>query len=1567
MPKKGKKPDWGVRPDVGPKPYQDICISEEVKIGINLAIERFRLNETQKELEFPTSLTATERAYIHRLSDELSLKHKSKGQGASRYLVLAKKDVGSMASRSAAFQLVRNSRYQIGNMLQRFPVTSKERQELLPNTDKSQVNEVSKELACTATGRLNNGIPQIPPVKGRSDLQNFTKSLPINQYKEEILGMIRENQVCLISGETGSGKTTQVPQMILDDCHQNKQACRIFCTQPRRIAALSISERVASERNENVGQTVGFQIRLESRVSPKTLLTFCTNGVLLRTLMGSGDALSTVTHVIVDEVHERDKFCDFLMVSLRDIVRRRPDFKVILMSATLNTELFVKYFDNCPAICVPGNLFPVEEYYLEDVIKWTGYTNRKMEKYRVELDEMETRTEQLSQWCNQDPNTFDPRTFSKRKRKKKKQVIHGVCADIEIEESSSDTDREPDDRADLTEQLSSLGLSKEKDKDELEPWLIQEMDQCLSDIWLSGNEEQFPQVFYLIASENVSVDYQHSETTVTPLMIAAGRGFIDIVEQLLAIGADPTVKSSNDWTALDWAKKFEQTDIIALLEAHMLACEIGPEHEDLDVDEDSSLSEEDKKMLTVYQHCWDDDKVDIELAKSLLYIVVSTQPDGAVLIFLPGYDEIISLRNRIEDDDKFSNIRYSMFLLHSSMQSADQKKVFKPAAPGIRKIILATNIAETSITINDVVYVINSGKVKEKTFDALLKITMLKSNWISKASSAQRRGRAGRVRPGVCYHMYSKVRYHHLCDFATPELLRCPLQEICLQTKLLAPMNESIAEFLSKAPEPPPFLVTRSAISVLKQMDALDSNEDLTELGRHLADLPVEPHLGKMVLNSIVLKCIDPVLTIVCSLAYKDPFLLPGQPSEKRQVGNIRHEFAASTYSDHMALLRLFQAWQKARTDGWERSFCSKNYVSPAVMEMIVGMRAQLLGQLRASGFVRARGGGDIRDLNTNSENWAVVKASLCAGAYPNIIRWDKPTWRFVGQVTEKIKLHTSSVLPQQAGVLPSEWLFYEEMTRSGKRSIGGLACVRCCTVISPATVAIFAGPSKLPSDALKDTAEEVADSLNTEHGPTSDSENEDPEDNKSCSLQFGDWLTFKADAESASLTLQLRQKWNSLFLRRMRAPSKPCTQMDEAVISAVVNVLTNEEQALGLQQPAGIGQRPRPMSAESIMSGGYAGHGQSTQHESSDNTWHRFSTSAKKASGTPTKRRDFMSPKMNKSGDNSQHNSPSLSQHGSDKGSPFHSPMASGSGAARYFIMKCSSQRNIDISINKGAWATSKANEQRLNKAFQEGSTVYLIYSIQGSGHFQGYAIMSSCVGAERSSDYNGQGGVFSVDWIKRGNLQFQATHHLLNPWNENKRVQVSRDGQEIEPSVGEALTCLWDCYNDDSSQIEAAESKWTGSHQYANNNMTPRGAYDECELYTDFGRDGSYGNSHNQYGYQGQQYGNQQYGNQGQQYGYHGQQFAHTRQPYGHQQGYEAYQSWGGNGGNQQRYNYNQRHYSNRGHGNTGFGNYGYHNQNVEYQMRGYDANSPLNRNSPVMILQRGQHNAGYHKNKK
>lgn len=1395
----------------------DFCVGEELKIAVNIALERFRLSEDQKELEFPSSFTSSERAYIHKLSQSYGLKSKSKGKGSSRFLAVTKKDGALSIQSTATFHLVRSSRQQIYSLLQRCPLTAKERQELQQRIERNQYNEgLMKEMGKTTTGRLNNGVPQVPPSKAASELTAFQQGLPVYTMRDAITRAVNESRVLMVAGETGSGKTTQVPQMILDDCHAHNKPCRIFCTQPRRLSALSVAERVATERGEKIGQTVGYQIRLESRVSPKTLLTFCTNGVLLRTLMAGEQSLATVTHVIVDEIHERDRFSDFLLIVLRDVLPKMKNLKLILMSAALNTQLFSTYFGGCPIITVPGRLFDVDEYFLEDVLKWTKHSNKDMEKCRQELDKASLQ-KNLDEWCS--------RQMSKV----------SVGEDVGVLTSASNRLRSdmnlPSQECLALDEGSVADAVPERE--DLEPQLVQGIDQLLTAAWLTGNEDIFAQIFHLILNENVSVDYVHSETSVTPLMVAAGRGFLGVVEQLLNMGASVAVRSINGWQAIDWAQKYDQLDVLELIEAHVAALEQAGQDETVLVKQSSFLSQDDKDLLSVYHHSIVDDRVDVDLIISLLYKIHCKPQNGAILVFLPGYDEIISLRDRIQEDERFSDgSRYILYLLHSQMQSPDQKRAFKNPGPGIRKIILSTNIAETCITINDVVFVIDSGKVKEKSYDALTSVSMLKSHWISKASSVQRKGRAGRCCPGVVYRLYSRVRFEGMQEFQDPEILRFPLQELCLHTKLLAPSNCLIADFLAKAPEPPAFLITRNAVHLLKQIDALDPFEDLTELGHHLADLPVEPRYGKMILYSVVLKCLDPILTIACALAYKDPFLLPSQPYQKRAAAMSRRKFAAGTFSDHMALLRAFQGWQKARAEGWERSFCEKNLLSFSTMEMIVGMRTQLLGQLRASGFVRARGGGDIRDLNSNSENWAVVKAALCAGMYPNIVHVDRERCQLTTAKESKVRFHSASILgpaPNEVGPnnhsmainrLPTDWVAFEEMTRMRR-----MVQVWSCTVVSPVTVALFAGPAKLPLDAVRDaenayhhaSAGGVGDgSINN----SSDSEGEDKDDGTRAQLRLDDWIAFRLDPDASALIVQLRQKWHSLFLRRMRSPTKLWSQFDESTIRTVVAVLTNEEQALGLQQPAGIGQRPRPMSTETVVSCGGSRRGSCDEPVASgaDENGRGNADLEGRLPANPMQRTsgkngdgDNKSEASSGPSSNSTSGSNSNSRKGSATSSPRESPQPLSShqrspfeggttpgspSASCYFIMKASNNKILVTSEEKGLWATATSNEKKISKAFKENKTVYLIFSIQGSNYFQGIARVAGPVTSEKVKEFHapGLGGTFPVQWIRRTNISFQQCQHLVNSWNENKKVIASRDGQEIEPSVGEQLLRLWD-----------------------------------------------------------------------------------------------------------------------------------------------------------------------------
>ncbi|XP_008936551.1 PREDICTED: probable ATP-dependent RNA helicase YTHDC2, partial [Merops nubicus] len=1356
-------------------------------------------------MEFPSSFTSTERAFVHRLCQSLGLISKSKGKGENRYLTVRKKDGSEVTYAIMTCCLSPSTKNNIWTLIQRFPVTSKERTELLPKTERGSacaVESENREMSKTS-GRLNNGIPQVPVKRAESEFDSFRQSLPVFEKREEIVKIIKENKVVLIVGETGSGKTTQIPQFLLEDCYKNGTPCRIFCTQPRRLAAVAVAERVAAERREKIGQTVGYQIRLESRVSPKTLLTFCTNGILLRTLMAGDSTLSAVTHVIVDEVHERDRFSDFLLIKLRDVLQTQLNLKLIISSAALDANLFIRYFGSCPVINIQGRPFEVKEMFLEDILRSTGYMNKEMIKYKKEKQREEKQQNTLTEWCSAQENS---KLESERQRS-----VPGATEVYNLSEDGGDT---------VFNQLT------EKDANSLEPWIIKEMDSCLSDIWLRKDTDSFAQVFHLILTENVSVDYRHSETSVTTLMIASGRGFLSQVEQLISMGASIHCKSSNGWTALDWAKHFGQTEVVELLESYSASLESGNlDESSLVQSSGSDLNAEDRELLKAYHHSFDDEKVDLDLIMHLLYTICHSYGPGAVLIFLPGYDEIVSLRDRIIFDDKrFADNaeRYQVFMLHSNMQTLDQKKVLKSPPSGVRKIILSTNIAETSITVNDVVFVIDSGKMKEKSFDALSCVTMLKMVWISKASAIQRKGRAGRCQPGVCFRLFSRLRFQNMLEFQTPELLRMPLQELCLHTKLLAPINCPIVDFLMKAPDPPPALIVRNAVQMLKTIDAMDPWEDLTELGYHLTELPVEPHLGKMVLCAVVLKCLDPILTIACTLAYRDPFVLPTVASQKRAAMLCRKRFTAGTFSDHMALLRAFQAWQKARSDGWERSFCEKNFLSQATMEIIIGMRTQLLGQLRASGFVRARGGADIKDVNTNSENWAVVKAALVAGMYPNLVHVDRENLVLTGPKEKKVRFHPTSVLSQpqykrippadgQAAAvqaLPTDWLIYDEMTRAHR-----IANIRCCSVVTPLTVCLFCGPARLPRNALQEPSSFRGDGVFNEN---SDSEMEDKTTANLALLKLDEWLHLRLDPETAGLVFQLRQKWNSLFLRRMRAPSKPWSQADEITIRAIIAVLSTEEQCAGLQQPAGIGQRPRPMTCEEL-SLATTWSSTNSRKSSAETEFSEDSSNAERSlmKSTPPalhQTKKYKEKTILRSKQASDDRSDQSSVRSTDSGtypSPCASPSSpmSGKGSkspsprpnmpVRYFIMKSSNLQNIYISQQKGIWSTTPSNERKLNRAFWESSVVYLIFSVQGSGHFQGFARMASEIGCEKSQDWGcaGFGGLFKVEWIQKESIPFQFARHLLNPWNDNKKVQISRDGQELEPQVGDQLLQLWDC----------------------------------------------------------------------------------------------------------------------------------------------------------------------------
>lgn len=532
-------------------------------------------------------------------------------------------------------------------LLKNQPVTQKDSANLTPTKKDTIISPYRFN-----EGTMNRIVLGVPPHPGNvtHDIARIRMGLPIFDYRTQLIEMIDQSRSLVVVGETGSGKTTQVPQYILEHCADTNLPCRIICAQPRRLSAISVAERVAYERGEVLGHTVGYQIRLEGKTSPSSNLIYCTNGILLRCLMSSNveEVFEDITHVIVDEVHERDKFSDFLFISLRRALQSSPHLKVILMSATIDADLFTNYLQ-CPKIEIPGKIHPVQTYFLEDVLVKVEYRNSRVQQILEHEDNEEEENELLA-------------------------AIERVKIDPESTEM---------------------------------------IDELVQSIFLNGDEDSCAQFVYLIEAEDLDINYKHSETSMTALMAATAKGLLPFVQQLLALGADPSVKSEHGFTALDLALKCNQLECGKVL---MEAKPHGTNVKDL-LKEKLRRRKYEEILLQAYTAARHSDEIDHELLFKLIQKIHRDEGPGAILVFLPGFVDIVEQSMMI--DAGLNMHEYQLFMLHSSMETKGQRNVFTKMPKGVRKIVLATNIAETSITIDDVVYVIDAGFVKQQTFDAV--------------------------------------------------------------------------------------------------------------------------------------------------------------------------------------------------------------------------------------------------------------------------------------------------------------------------------------------------------------------------------------------------------------------------------------------------------------------------------------------------------------------------------------------------------------------------------------------------------------------------------------------------------------------------------------------------------------------------------------------------------------------------------------------------------------------------------------------------------------------------------
>ena len=1049
----------------GEKGAEAFTVSEAIRIGFTKQLMEFREKSEVQSLEFPSTLTNTERKFLHQLASNLGLKSKSTGKGENRHITVTKRNDQQT---TVADQVPRIAIGQVGlqalkNHVKLHPPTHAEELEShetgaslleafqkagedgendnfsstlrgLGLTDNTVASTHQHRASYVDIGKRRDFHARAQEQKRRHHMFHAMMEqrarLPAYQHEKEIVHAINKHRITVISGEAGSGKSTQCPQFLLDAIPE----ANIVVTQPRRISTISLAERVAQEQcQEKVGPWIGYQVRLDAALKRDTTqLAFVTPGILLRQLQSSS-LLEQYTHIIIDEIHERDKYTEFLLATLCDLLPRRPDLRFVFMSATLQLETLLSYWQEqndepIAHVQIQGRTFPVQDFYLENILRMTGYLDQTSGSPLAE-GELEAELAALT----------------------------GGKSLLDLDDNQKDSVK--------------LGNSTLK---------------CV----LCGRNNF---VDALALAEHLPLcDGEFQEEAAAKSSGAA---------QFVSGDDSSTSSDENNHSKWDGVSTFEVPDKV--------------------------VGGKDTELLDQYQVMHNDDELDYTLMVEVLRLIVeNSESSSAILVFLPGWGEISEFGMLLESTPPFQDeSKYLILPLHSGIPSQDQRLVLQLPPNGMRKIVLSTNIAETSITIEDIAFVVDTGKAKEKSYDPHLKTSTLQPAWISRASAKQRRGRAGRTKAGVAFHLFSKTRYKSMRPFLESELLRTPLEEMCLLCKKLglAPGgiedDDGVPSFLAKAMSPPHPKSVTNALELLVDLGAMEPvTNNLTTLGRCLSTISLEPRVAKMVIWSHLLGCSRAAVDMAVCMSYKSPFVMP-PPHLRRAADNCKVELSQGSESDQIALMHILRQrdqFLKGRgVGGGYYAFCRKNFLSASTLDMISDMRSSLNRELQYLKFPQSSAMNQYH--NRHNKDDALWQAAIAAGLYPNLACRSSSQTNFttISSMRQKAKIHNSSVNSVKGQPL------------SGKSTIpdGELDFVAFGELVMGPQVLTMSQTthlsSALPLLLLCGTSLSVF-----------------PKNDEICLLNLDDVAVFECPSETAANIVLLRKRLESGFWRYIDDPS---------------------------------------------------------------------------------------------------------------------------------------------------------------------------------------------------------------------------------------------------------------------------------------------------------------------------------------------------------------------------------------------------------------------------------------------